>query len=120
MMNTKADVFYNAEDRLTKDQQVELLEDAKTVCVKWWVDELDCKKSFARQRIEMSWEDAIEHFKNVEGFCMVSVIERKEQFDMSRHLEVSYRIQDGRRDLFLWIVIQKDIGESFVKKHGLT
>lgn len=111
----KQDTFYNT-DTLSTDKKIELMEEAKGLCNEWWVDELDCNKSWSRRKIEMSWEDAIERFRNVKGFCFFTIIKRQ-AFD--NHFEVGYRIQDNHRDLFLWIIVPEKFSESLIDKYGL-
>ena len=43
----------------TLKQKRELFEAAKASSFQWWTDILDCSKRFARQRIELTWEEAI-------------------------------------------------------------
>ena len=66
-MDNRQDFQYNI-DFLSRDQQIDIMQYAKSICSEWWVDELCCSKSWARKKIEISWKDAIDYFRNAKGF----------------------------------------------------
>ena len=120
--NHYPDIFYNINE-LSFKKKIELLKDAKETCFNWWTDVLDCSKSFARQRVEMSFEEAIRkcnehtfftfiHRRGFEGWK-----ERNEIMDGWR-LEVGYRTMTSP-DYFLWINCEEDQVDKLAKKYKL-
>ena len=115
-MDNRQDFQYNI-DFLSRDQQIDIMQYAKSICSEWWVDELCCSKSWARKKIEMSWKDAIDYFRNAKGFCYFSVIKRR--FTEPCYFEIGYRLDNGSRDLFLWINISEDAGDDLINEYSL-
>ncbi len=98
------DIFYDT-DKLIDAEQENLLRKAYAICEKWWFDKLDCRESFARQRIEnISFEEAMNHF--VKSAKMV-VIQRQQMLFKGEkpYLEVGFRSMENPIDYFLWIII---------------
>jgi hypothetical protein len=52
---------YNTRE-ISLDQKRRLLEEARKLSYNIWVDILDCKKSFARERIDMVWDEIMAKF----------------------------------------------------------
>jgi hypothetical protein len=67
------DVFYPGARQLSLKQKRDLFKAAKASSFQWWTDILDCSKRFARQRIELTWEEAI---GKLDQGSLVSVIAR--------------------------------------------
>ncbi len=87
---------------LILEQRRAICEKAKEICQHWWVDELDCKKSFIRQKVEMSFDEIMKKF--VEG-THFTIIHRKN--DIEDFLEIGFRT--GKvTDYFLWIILDRD------------
>lgn len=61
------DIFYNTQS-LSLTEKVAIIEDAFALKTEWWVDILDCSVSWARQRIEMSFEDILLKFHSKAHF----------------------------------------------------
>jgi hypothetical protein len=61
---------YNVSN-LTFEEKKQLLLRAKAVCQNWWVDILDCAKSYSRQEIEMSFEEILGKFNKDCHFAVV-------------------------------------------------
>lgn len=83
---------------LTLDQKKDLFRRAKAVCRTWWVDELDCKKSWFRQRIDMDFEAAL---ALMQGDTHFVVIHR--HYEPDDYLEIASRTMSGEPDYFLWV-----------------
>ena len=66
-------IFYNT-DNLSLSIKTEICDWAKERCFEWWVDELDTNKSFARQKVKMSYEDIM---KMLDNKCHFVVIYRR-------------------------------------------
>lgn len=64
------DIFYNIR-HLTMSEKVMILNDAFAVNERWWVDILDCNISFARKKIEMSFEDIMLKFHEKAHFVVI-------------------------------------------------
>ncbi len=108
------DIFYNT-DKLTHSEQEKLLRKAYSICDKWWFDKLDCRESFARQRVEeISFEEAMTHF--VKGAKMV-VIQRQHMLycEDKPYLEVGFCSMQSPVDYFLWIIVDLKHKHEFIK-----
>lgn len=96
---------YNTEG-LTLSEKRELLLASKALCGHWWVDELDCSKSLARKKIEMDFEQALEHLSESCHFC---VIEREGFLNREAYIEVGFStINAFKPDIFLFIELSLD------------
>jgi hypothetical protein len=117
------DIFY-AIHKLSFKNKIKLLKEAKELCFRWWEDILDCNISFQRQKIEMSFEEALSkcdkntHFVFIHRRGYVSWRERNELMDGWR-FEVGYRTMTGPVDYFLWIEIDEDKIDGFIQKYNL-
>lgn len=110
------DTFYNIRE-LTLEQKIALLNDCKDVCFHWWVDKLDCKVSFSRQRIEMSYEEIMQKFGNKAHFV---VIDRKENLmDEQKHFEIGFRTMSTDIDYFLWLLVEDEKMYPIRERYGL-
>ena len=97
------DIFYDT-SKLSRYEQEEKLHKAYSICERWWFDKLDCKESFARQRVEnISFEDAMDHFTES---AFMFVIYRQQIIPMDEpYLEVGFRSMESPIDYFLWIIV---------------
>lgn len=106
--------FYNT-SHLTLDERRSLLLKAKAKCLRWWTDKLDCSVSFARQSIEMSFDEIMGKFSNR---CHFSVIHRRS--DRENHLEVAFSTLDAfGPTYFLWIEVDPSLIPEFVDEFQL-
>lgn len=92
-------IHYNT-TRLHPKEKVDLLNRAYALCTTWWVDILDCSKSFRRQRIDMSYEEIMSKYTGSD----LHVIHRCLK-GVENHLEVGFRIFDDTCDYFLWLIL---------------
>lgn len=104
---------YNTQ-HLTVEQKIQLMKDAKERCFRWWVDKLDCKVSLQRKTINVPFGQAITRLSNWHIF---SVIHRTFS---ENHFEVSFRANDGDRELFLWILVEPENFDELLKKYNLV
>jgi hypothetical protein len=103
------DIFYNINNLTLKDRR-SLIKFAKDNSLDWWVDELDCSKSFARQRIDMPFEEVSKLFKLSSHFV---VSNRNGEYG-----EIAFcTFKDP--DYFLWINVDLDILHQITKKFNL-
>ena len=99
MKQYEPDTFYQVR-HLPREDIVALFHRAKDLCDRWWLDKLDCRVSFARQRVpNATFEEALSHF--VPG-AMAVVIHRK---FYEEYLEVGFRSMENPVDYFLWIIV---------------
>lgn len=94
-------VVYETRD-LTVEQQKDLCRKAHQICDRWWADELDCQKSFARQVIVVNFE---EFLQKLEEKAFFHVVHRRS--DVENHLEVGFRTMTDP-DYFLWIIVKPE------------
>jgi hypothetical protein len=108
------DIFYETSS-LTYEQKTRLLKEAKQLCRLWWVDILDCSKSFARQRAEMSFDEIMARFEEDSHFVFIN---RKGFKPDGYVLETGFRTM-SRVDYFLWIHLDEKHISRFVKRYPL-
>lgn len=107
------DVFYDIQ-RLSLKRQESLLREAKEKSFHWWVDTLDCKKSYQRQTVQMSFEDVM---KLLPGSLCV-FIHRRGFENWKWYLETGFRTMTSPEH-FLWINSDQKEIEGLVKKYKL-
>jgi hypothetical protein len=117
------DVFYNTQE-LTLEQKKEILEDARKLSFDWHVDVLDARKSWARQKIEMSFEDIL---KKLDEYCHFVFIHRKGFLGASGkalsgeyQLEIGFSTIIGDPSYFLFIHCDEKKLSKFLKKYHLV
>ena len=102
-------------DHLSLEDKIDLLKDAKEASYSWQIDILDCNVSFARQKIEMEFEEAL---KKCSTESFLSVIHRRGYEERKWHLEVCLSTMTSP-DYFLWIFVPEDKIEELVNKYNL-
>lgn len=98
---------YDTHD-LTIEQKVDILHRAKAVCYNWWVDILDCSKSFHRQKIEMSFEEIMAKFDDRSFFVIIH------RTFHENYLEIGFSTMDTP-DYFLWMMLDPKYIPEFTK-----
>lgn len=101
--------------RLDLPGRIRLCERAKGLSDRWWVDVLDCKKSGARQRAEMSWDEIM---AKLTMKCHYVALHR--QFMDPPYFEVGWSTMEGDPDWFLWIVVSESKMDILIEEFGLT
>jgi len=124
------DIFYDVNE-LSLNKKVKIIKDAFAQNYKWWVDILDCSVSWARQNIDLTFEEIMDKFSDKAHFV---IIHRKgfhhdrgfpdpgDKHGLRRwHLEVGFRSHANiaEPDYYLWIYVSEDKVEKFVKKYDL-
>jgi len=116
------DVFYDV-SKLTLQDKISILQDAKDKCISWNVDILDCNKSWARQYIDMSWEDIVKKLDDSSHFVIIhrrGYVEWKKFPDRYRWcLEIGFSTYHSP-SYFLWIYINEDELYWFINKYKLV
>lgn len=95
---------------LTLEQKEDILRRAKEVCDTWWVDELDCNKSFHRQRIDMDFDEIMEKLEPGTHFVIIH-----RHHDPENYLEIVFRTMADTPDYFLWIQLDPKHIPEFTK-----
>jgi len=121
MDNYEQDIFYDI-DELTLDQKRDLLKDAHKVCLSWNADVLDCRKSWSRETIEISFEDILKKLDDDSHFVF---IHRKGFLGASGdplpgeyQLEIGFRTMRNDPDYYLFIFCdQKKLSKFLTKYH---
>lgn len=85
---------------LDLEQKRDIIYKAKELCYHWRVDKLDCNENWARQRIEMSFEDIMKKFDNKCHFTI------KYRSDTKNYLEVAFGTMSTGVDYFLWMFLE--------------
>lgn len=106
-MNTFFDINLNHE------QTISLFNESKEVCEHWWFDILDCTKSIQRQRVDISFENALKYYTDKD---IPSLILRR--FDFNEYFEVGFHTL-GDPGYFLWIIVSLKKMKSLIKKYKL-
>lgn len=119
--NYEPDVFYNIQE-LTLEQKKEILKDARDLSFNWHVDVLDAKISWARQKIEMSFEEILE---KLDDKCHFVFIHRKGyrgegmSFRGEYQLEIGFATIIGDPSYFLFINCDEEKLSLFLTKYHL-
>jgi len=96
------DTFYDI-NLLPIEKQEALMRKAYKICSKWWFDELNCRKSFARQKIEgISFDGAMSHFSEHTPSIL---IHRHSILEIKEYMEVGFNTVGNPIDYFLWIIV---------------
>ena len=115
----KRDIFYKT-NKLSLKKKIAIINDAKKVSMDWWVDILDCSKSFRRQRFEMSYEDVMEKFNNS---CHFVIIHRMHSMHGisgdDENGEIAFSTLKAI-DYFLWVNISIENLQKIIKKYKLV
>ena len=111
-------IFYNVQT-LTHEERVTLLWDCKAISYKWWADKLDCSVSYARQRIECTFDEILEHLVHR---AHLVVIDRGTwgDFDKRKHFEIGFRSMEDPVDFFLFIEVENDRMSPIIEKYNLV
>jgi hypothetical protein len=109
------DTFYNIQE-LSLLQKTELLNDCKEICIVWWVDKLDCTESFARQRIDMCFEDIMNKLDDSAHFVVIDRVYYP--IDEKKHFEIGFRAMTSI-DYFLFIWVEDDKMVRIIEKYNL-
>jgi hypothetical protein len=119
--NYERDEFYETRE-LTLTQKKKILKDAYKCSFKWHVDILDARKSWQRQKIEMSFEDAL---KKLDKDCHYVFIHRKgfkgsrETYPNEYVLEIGFSTMKGEPTYFLFIFCDQEKLPEFISKYNL-
>lgn len=113
----KHDVFYKTSHLNVKDKK-DLLQEAKEKSTNWWIDILDCSKSWSKQKIAMSFKKIISKFNSN---CRFVFIHRRG----FKGLRGEYLLETGFTTMgdpsyFLWIHLDEEQLEHFIEKYNLT
>jgi hypothetical protein len=116
------DEFYDTRN-LTLDQKKEILKDARDLSLDWHVDLLDARKSWARKKIEMSFEEILE---KLDDKCHFVFIHRKGfkgdgiAFRGEYQLEIGFATILGDPSYFLFIHCDEEKLSEFLTKYHLV
>lgn len=97
------DTFYDVSG-LSREERRALMHKAFKLKSRWWADKLDCRTSWRRQKVEMTFDEILEHLREK---AYVTVIHRHERIGREEHLEVGFRSMEPI-DYFLWIIVPID------------
>ena len=109
------DIFYRVYGMSLKTKK-NLLEDAKKLSFEWWVDILDCSKSFARKKINMSFKEIMSKLSQKSHFV---VINRKERGQEKEYGEIGFSTMTFQPEHFLWVYISKKDLDKLVSEYKL-
>ena len=109
------DIFYDTQG-LPLEQKRAILEDCKEICFRWWTDKLDCSVSWARQSIDMTFEEIMGKFDDKAHFV---VIDRDfYPIDEKKHFEIGFRAMSGI-DYFLFLWVKDEKMPTIIEKYNL-
>ena len=102
----------------TKESKQQLYNEALLFSFQHWVDELDCSKSFARQRITDS-------FNEVLGICLKeknahwTILFRKAHVKSESDYWEFGVVAGIKIEKFIWIKVRPDLAEKLFEKYSL-
>lgn len=121
-MAYKEHIFYKVSD-FSLLEKSEIIHYAKLKTTDWWVDKLDCAESWARQKVEMSFNEIMKKFTNT---CHFTIIHRRGN-EESKHKdlwkwqgEIGFSTMGQGVEHFLWINISEEDLEKLVEKFELV
>ena len=109
------DTFYNTRE-LSLEQKIALIKDCKEICFHWWTDILDCSVSFARQRIDMTFEEIMTKFNNKAHFVVIDRFYH--MLDEKKHFEIGFSTMVGI-EYFLFIWVEDEKMPMIIEKYNL-
>ena len=109
------DVFYKTNDLTLQEKKI-LMIDCKKICYSYWIDILDCKQSFSRQKADMTFDEIME--KCDERTHFVFIDRKYYPIGEKKHFEVGFRIM-STPDYFLFMWIEDDVVQDVIKKYKL-
>lgn len=95
-------------DNISLENKIKILNKAKEICNEYWVDELDCSVSFARRKINMTFDEVMSKFNDK---CHFTIIHRKNKLE--NHIEVCFSTFTSPA-YFLWIIVNPDLYKELV------
>jgi hypothetical protein len=124
------DIFYSVSNKpITKKK--ELLTEAHGDCLKWWVDVLDCSKSWSREIVEMSFDEIMDRLTKASLVTFIhrfNVLMEDNPFYADKEVDICGRpreyLEVGFRtmttpDYFLWIYADIKHKDRLIEKYGL-
>jgi len=110
-----SDIFYDTQE-LSLVQKIAILKDCKEICFRWWADKLDCSVSWARQSIDMTFEEIMNKFGEKAYFV---VIDRAfYPMDEKKHFEIGFRAMSSI-DYFLFLWVEDEKMPMIIEKYNL-
>lgn len=127
------DIFYtNKNKKSSSELQETILRDAKDKCFRWWVDHAP---TWTREEIDMPFEEVIKYL-HIEKPVHFTIIHRRgwEGFKpkdsnewcleigfctLARKNKLETTEIDIKGDLFLWILLDEEYLDYFIKKYSL-
>jgi len=107
-------IFYRTRD-LTIGDKIQLIEFAKTLSERWWLDILK-SGSYRRERIDMGFDEIINKFNNT---CHFVVILRKDPADNSTYGEIGFSTITESPEYFLFIHLKTKEFFKVINKFNL-
>lgn len=105
-------IFYDTSSLTVKEKKA-LCKKAKSLCYQWWVDELDCSKSWSRKQVDMPF---IKIMDKLNSRCHFTVIIRNPTLvGESSHIEIGFSTMNLQVNYFLWIDIKIHHYEEILK-----
>jgi hypothetical protein len=104
-------IFYST-DQLTLEEKTAILTEAHQTCYKWHVDILDCKKSFSRQPIELSFQEIMSKLNEKSHFV---IINRKAVPYDGDYLEIGFS-SGGDPDYLLWLFLSENHLKKLIQR----
>lgn len=101
--------------KLSLEQKIEILNYAYDKHTKWWVDILDVSISWARHKVNFSFDEIMKKFENKTHF---TIFEREDLGETYGEIGFTTTFEDP--SYFLWVYVTQDTLNSIVRKYELT
>jgi hypothetical protein len=107
-------IFYNCQ-KLTYQEKIYLMENAKSQSFRWWVDHLDCSVSAQRKKVQMNWQEIIQKFRIGDHFICIqrSYPDLRTQKDYG---EIGFSTSDG---YYLFILVELSLFNQIMQDYQL-
>lgn len=99
MINEKLDIQH-----LLLEDKCKLMQDAFLICYKWWIDILDCSKSWTRQKLEMPLSEVLQLVNDKTHFTLF--YRNWQNRLVTPYYEFGFNTYEDPTH-FLWIYVEK-------------
>ena len=103
--------------RLTMEQRIQLMIDAKKLCFEWYADYRDCSESYTRQNYETDFENIM---SKIDEKTLFHFIRRDyDPIKQKPYLEIGFSTLHSKIEYFLWILVDTKHLKHFLSEYKI-